>query len=439
MTHITVDLTNTGGIIKPMNAVNNGPAGSRTRGYSSFDAFEQAEIPYARTHDSSYFEPYGGQYTVDVHRIFENFDADENDPASYFFGPTDQYMADILSVGCKPFYRLGASIEHHTKRGTIPPKDFAKWARICEHIIMHYNEGWANGFHYNIEYWEIWNEPECTNPDGSTPCWQGTLEEFGEFFFTSFTYLKTRFPHLKIGGPAFTSSTIRKEKLEAILGRFRTSELKPDFFSYHRYFHTIEKFLETVYRGREVADEYFGKDCECILNEWNYICGWLGDDFLNSVRTIMSLKGSAVLSAVMLAGQSTPVDMLMYYDARPCAFNGLYAPYTYELLKGYYALKNFATLRRLGTHVKTEFAKDDIYSCAATNGTDSACLLTYYNNEMQEDRDVCLHFENVASQNGVKVCYRLLDDTHDSELVREEIFTAPCFDCTSPCPCTQRI
>ena len=53
-------------------------------------------------------------------------------------------------VGIKPYH-------------TFPPKDPEKWARICEHIIRHYTEGWADGYHYNIRYWEIWNEPEVQN------------------------------------------------------------------------------------------------------------------------------------------------------------------------------------------------------------------------------------------------------------------------------------
>ena len=69
---------------------------------------------------------------------------------------------------------LGNRIEHESKRyGSIPPKDPAKWARICEHIIRHMNEGWAGGHHYGIEYWEIWNEPDV-NPQ----CWDGPVEEF---------------------------------------------------------------------------------------------------------------------------------------------------------------------------------------------------------------------------------------------------------------------
>ena len=92
-------------------------------------------------------------------------------------------------------YRLGVTIEWGSKKYSCnPPQDFAKWARICEHIIMHYNKGWANGFEYGIDYWEIWNEPE--NP----PMWTGTKEQFLELYKVSSKYLKEKFPEIKIGG-----------------------------------------------------------------------------------------------------------------------------------------------------------------------------------------------------------------------------------------------
>ena len=152
MQKITVDFSNTQGKIKPMNAVNNGPAGSAVRGQrGNFDAYAAARIPYARNHDASFYSGYGGEHTVDVHRIFRDFDADENLPENYIFGPTDAYTENTFAAGTKIFYRLGASIEHGYKYGTRVPKDYLKWARICEHIIRHYTEGWADGYHFDIE------------------------------------------------------------------------------------------------------------------------------------------------------------------------------------------------------------------------------------------------------------------------------------------------
>ena len=89
------------------------------------------------------------------------------------------------------------SIEWGSKKySSVVPPDLHKWAQICEHIVRHYNEGWNNGFHYGIEYWEIWNEPE--NPS----MWQGTKEQFFELYRVAANHLKSTFPQLKVGGYA---------------------------------------------------------------------------------------------------------------------------------------------------------------------------------------------------------------------------------------------
>lgn len=197
---LKVDFKNTVGRIKPMNAVNNGPVytDNGDQNLTNLPDFREANIPFARTHDSSICYDYGGEHTVDIHNIFTDFDADPYSPESYDFTLTDIYLGTIMRAGAKVFYRLGSKIEHWPKHyGIMPPKDYQKWAVVCEHIIMHMNEGWADGYHMGIEYWEIWNEP-----DFNDKCWTGTPEEFYDFFATAAKYLKARFPSLKIGGPA---------------------------------------------------------------------------------------------------------------------------------------------------------------------------------------------------------------------------------------------
>ena len=80
------------------------------------------------------------------------------------------------------------------------PADYDKWAQICEHIILHYNEGWADGFNYDIEYWEVYNEPDCQPVPENSNFWQGTPEEFYRLYDVTAQYLKSKFPDLKIGG-----------------------------------------------------------------------------------------------------------------------------------------------------------------------------------------------------------------------------------------------
>ncbi|MBQ6327447.1 MAG: hypothetical protein IJI35_00400, partial [Kiritimatiellae bacterium] len=104
----------------------------------------------------------------------------------------DQSQTELAAAGV-PYYRLGATIEGYCEikpYNILPPKDPAKWARICEHVIAHYNEGWADGYRWNIEYWEIWNEPE--------PNWSMwfivTKEQVFELYETAAKHLKSRFP-----------------------------------------------------------------------------------------------------------------------------------------------------------------------------------------------------------------------------------------------------
>ena len=431
MTELKFDFLNTSGKIKVLNAVNNGPAGSKVRGTGNFAAYEALEIPYARNHDAAFYSGYGGEHTVDVHRIFKNFDADETDPANYVFGPTDTYIANTEAVGTKTFYRLGAAIEHGYKQGTYPPKDFHKWARICEHIIRHYTEGWADGFHYDIEYWEIWNEPDCRNPDGTSPCWQGTYPQFIDFYEVSAKYLKSCFPQLKIGGPAFCSpwdGAFRENFLKAVNDR----DIPLDFYSFHGYIYEPTFIQELSNKamamlGRTGILAKRGKP-ELIYNEWNYVRSWVGEEYKYSRIMSRKLKGAALIAGAFCVGQMSDIDMMMYYDARPGAWCGLFDTDTLDPRKPYYSFYMFKDLVKLGECVESVEAAKDIYAIAATDGKDSAIMLTHYNdNDETVTKQIKVEIENATGDNGVRVEYYLLDEEHDATLVREETFTAQKF------------
>lgn len=383
MENIQVDFGEIYGRIKPMHAVNNGPIrarGDQVRG--NFEQYKLAGIPWARNHDAAFSGEYGGPHTVDVHMIFPDFNADPEDPESYDFANTDHCLKGIVDAGTGVFYRLGAAIEHTVnKYGTKVPKDFAKWAVVCEHIIRHYNEGWADGFHYDIEYWEIWNEPDL-DPDDSTNkrCWGGTAEQFYEFYITAATHLKKCFPNLKIGGPALAHNT--GEWTDGFLERLTAGEKRVplDFFSWHWYGTEPEDMMKRARLLREKLDKAGYTQTESILNEWNYVAGWAAE-WIDSIKTMISHKGAAFIAACMCAGQNEDVvDMLMYYDARPCVMNGLFDFYTLSPLKGYYAIKNYGILYRLGEQVcsKTENGSGDIRVVAAKNHSGDAGLLAAY-------------------------------------------------------------
>ena len=99
--------------------------------------FTEANMTSCRTHDI---------HATDIHNIFPDFSRDPNDESAYFFEECDRVIEAIVDTGMEPFFRLGISWSDpvRDREFLLPPADYEKWAQVCEHIILHYNEGWAN-------------------------------------------------------------------------------------------------------------------------------------------------------------------------------------------------------------------------------------------------------------------------------------------------------
>jgi len=404
---LTINFNESAGKVKPMNAVNNGPVYTKNADQNSGNmaTYTAANIPFARTHDAAFCSRYGGEHTVDITAVFPNFDADPMDPASYDFHYTDEYAETIMMAGTKVFFRLGQKIEHGTKKyGIWPPKDFMKWAIVCEHLIAHMNEGWADGHHYGIEYWEIWNEPDLYGK-----CWMGTPEQFYELYAITAKHLKSRFPHLKIGGPAVTG--YRPDWLRPLFQKIKDENIPFDFYSWHRYCRTPDEVVEVVRKHRALLDEYGFTDTESILNEWNYVKGWGGDDWIESLETEISLKGAAFIAGSISACQYEPLDMLMYYDARPCGMNGMFFMYTYKTLKGYFPIKTWGEMLKMGEACPVSSDVPDIFAAAAKGEDGSRLAMITHYSDNKEAAAKTFTVETIGFGDTAEVY--LLDDTHD--------------------------
>lgn len=413
-TAIDIDFAEAVGPVKMMHCVNNGPRPFRPdQTKTNFKSYQALEIPYARTHDSTDENDWGGPFTVDVHQIFRNFDADANDPASYDFLGTDIYMKILFDAGTTPFYRLGATIEHQARKmGSLPPRDFKKWAVICEHIIAHYTQGWADGYYYEMPYWEIWNEPNIDADDSTNKrCWGGTQAEFFRLYEIAAKHLKAKFPHLKIGGPAVCMEDVWKLDTvwaDEFLAYQRAHNTPIDFFSWHYYGYEVEKYVLKNRDYLALLEKHGYGDAEIILNEWNYIIDW-SPRFVESLLKLRSEVGAAFVAAIMQTFQQEDIDMVMYYDARPCSFMGLWSFYTLYEEPPYYSYKAFSHLYKLGTQVAstiegassdiTEIAEKGLYVTAAKGEEGAGAMVTYYLAE----------YENAAAK-PLKVNLRGLED-----------------------------
>lgn len=383
METLKFDLTKKYGAFKPLNATNGGPWHKRhadDQYRTNLEDYKALRIPYSRNHDSGVCGIYGGPYSHDITNIFPDFSADPLDPASYDFDCTDEAILVCLDADTKTFFRLGQTIEHQIrKHGTLPPADFNKWAVVCEHIIRHYTEGWANGFTLDMPYWEIWNEADLDRDDSTNKrTWGGTKAQFFELYAVTAKHLKSCFPHLKIGGPALAGN----EEWAADFIRYMKEHDAPiDFFSWHIYTIRPEDIFKKAERMRRLLDSLGYPDAESILNEWNYVKSW-GKDYVESLKVIHGMKGAAFVMACISLAQPSSVDMLMYYDTRPSVFNGVFDFYTYEKLKSYYPLLWYGSFYDLENEVRAENSVENVYSLAGLDKDGKVtAILTYYTDE----------------------------------------------------------
>ncbi|MGN0846334.1 MAG: glycosyl hydrolase family 28 protein [Kiritimatiellia bacterium] len=381
---VTVDAAKALGPVKPVNGVGQPPMIDALRGAPLFKYLKEAGIPYSRLHDVGGM--LGGGLYVDIPNLFPDFDADETDPKNYRFQFTDAVLRNLERNGVEPFFRLGVTIENFVWYGgpgafpvlnTQPPKDYAKWARICEHVIRHYTEGWANGPRMKIAYWEIWNEPDNSPDPEKNPMFHAPFEEFMKFYGVAATHLKARFPHLKIGGygscgfyaavgsdhvPAANSSPRMQHFVDCahkFLAAARQNKWPLDFFSYHSYSDPTEA-LRQVRFADEILNQYgfTAASCERVFNEW---LPFVGHDNLGT-----ALQAAGV-AAELLGLQNGPCDLACIYDAR-CGvgnYSPLFNPLTYKPHKAYSAFLAFNELRRLGTAVACTTSGAGVFASAA--------------------------------------------------------------------------
>lgn len=412
MAKIKVDFQSKIGKFKPMHGVGQPPNPAHD---TLYQYLTEAGIPFSRLHDVGGW--LGGGLYVDIPNLFRDFDADENDPASYDFAFTDRLIANLMKADCQPYFRLGVTIEnlHMLKYYRLdPPKDFGKWARICEHVIRHYREGWANGFRYDIQYWEIWNEPDDCYKEKYAAMWRGTPEQFFELYSVAAKHLKQCFgDSIKVGGYGHCGlyEYAQDKELNGLdheitriyefvisfmhdFFRYQQKTGAPiDFFSWHVYDNchpTTKSDLKVIADhaayARKILDRYGYTKTEHHLNEWNL---WTKREKRDAPNA------SARSLAFMLMMQNTSTDVMCYYDAGMgySDYKGMFNPDTGRPYRNYYAFAAYNTLYRLSDQVSAESDDPDLFVAAGANGRKAAILLA---NPTDEAKTVELDLSGMA-------------------------------------------
>jgi xylan 1,4-beta-xylosidase len=414
---LRIDFARTNGVLRALHGINRGP--KVAGGFIDLTNEHRAlGIPFTRLHDAHW----PNCDVVDIHAVFPDFARDPERPESYDFARTDEYLDSIRRTGAQMVYRLGESIEHETVRKYVhPPRDMEKWARICLGVIRHYNEGWANGVHHGIRYWEIWNEPE-----NRPVMWSGTDEDYFQLYRVTSRAIRKEFPQLKIGGPAvgysgqFVNGQFRaSEFVTNFLALCRRESLPLDFFSWHCYTDDPSELAQRARAIRQLLDRHGFPNTESHLNEWNFLPGNTWKPIGKTTGTPESRQrfyeemagsaGAAFTAAALMQLQDAPIDMANFFHGEVGPF-GLFNEHGVRQ-KNYFAVQAFNTLLRTPRRVVVNAPSSKLTVAAGRNAGDTEASVLISNPALSPAL-LRVVASNLPWTGDARVTVRVVDDTH---------------------------
>lgn len=277
-------------------------------------------IKNIRTHDyhggADYFfysdfwnKDMAGNY-IDINT---NFNPDN--PDDYFWEDTDSKLESIIENDFSVYFRIGTSYPNPNfiLQPMIPPSNsgatplnFSKFAQMTLNTVNHYNNSWDNGFEYNVQYWEIWNEPGGL-------FWEGNPMEFRLFYKAVSNAVKTGNPNVKIGALGAVPTTtlgVNTEYREGFIEYCNDENLALDFYSWHVY------GLKNPYGLRQISSEI-----RTILDDNNFSeteshISEINAELDNNLHDlIVSSKGASYYLSLMLTAQESDIDMFLLYPS----------------------------------------------------------------------------------------------------------------------------
>jgi hypothetical protein len=324
-----------------------GPAsGALSRNYVAMG------VDMIRTHDAGGIN---GSGTGDIDgpgrsRLFPNWTADPADPASYNFGPTDTLIKNIVDMKAEVYFRVGRS---NIRGGNTVPADFDKYGEVVKHVVMHYNQGWANGFKYGIRYFEIWNEPDFV------PFWTGTGELYHELYKKIALGIKAADPTVLIGGPANSTFNDNMKTRGSLMQYIKDNQLPLDFYSFHKYTNKSNDpfdFARMAQSFREELDKYGFTKAEIVNSEFE-----------------SSLQGDPILGRQ--AGRAVfMAEALMYMQDAPVAKAQSYMQIGSSATKESLAFGAVSKLNATPTRLRVQGANDSGFAVLAGRADEGQTL-----------------------------------------------------------------
>jgi len=363
------------GTIRSFQGVNGAPYPIMKGFPNLVQQYKELHIDIVRTHDSMGPTDIAAQYSLqnplltwlvpdseqrsalvqagNAAAIFPNWEADPEKPESYNFAPTDEVIQAIMASGAEVYFRIGRSFG----ADLTPLPDFDKFASVVRHTAMHYNQGWAKGFHDHIRYWEFWNEPDIF------VFWNGAAQQLYTLYEKTVQALKSMDPSLLVGGDTVAFAMNEGPYREGFLDYCAAHQLSLDFFSWHTYADASADPYDAARIGREIRrllDAKGFKKTRSILSEWN-----LSADFTDPEKPVLQgMQNAAFIGAAMIYLQDSPVDRAEFYRA-DAVWMGLFGMQG-EYFKPAYTFR--ATGAMLATPERLRVTGTDTFGLAALAG-----------------------------------------------------------------------
>ncbi len=375
---VKVDFSIETGRIKAMHGMCNGPM---SYGANLSSLFREIGVPHVRFDGT---DTALSAYAVDVSRIFKDPSRDPREEKAYDFSYTDRYVAAAYNSGAKVIFRLGESIDRmHSGKKISVPEDIDHFVEVCANVVRHYNDYWADGYAYGIEYFEIWNL-------------DGENEKAFELYRRVASAIKLMDSSLKVGGMGFGGADSSFREFVRFCARKRAPI---DFVTVADFSGDPKAACDKVRDMIPILHNLGFSDTEIMIGAWNYVdteaLGSLSlekvlsssdEKFKEARRRVFeeqgSVKGAAYALAFMISlGQIREVTRACFYDAQPylsawCAISDRFG----NPEKPFYVFKAYGEIYRAGREVysvceETEgYAHSGIYSLAA-EGEDALYVL----------------------------------------------------------------
>ncbi len=264
------------GKLSSFNSVHGSPAAMNPFCSPLVGKYQLAQVPMARIPVGD-----GGDYSLAG--IFPDPDAPVDSTSSYNFANIDRSMEFIIKSGAVPLwqatYDIGDTDSWHSQscfHEGQAPADLDKWADVIRHVLAHFNDGWADGHDWNVEYVEFLNEPFKSllyQRDDYHTCWIA----FAALSRAIDQYNQDTGRNVKVVGfanPIDPETGYEDDYssdfwlVESFLGYLRENDVNLNIFSYHLYGDYLEQF-ETAQNVRERLDDAGFDKTPIWLTEWN--------------------------------------------------------------------------------------------------------------------------------------------------------------------------